>query len=208
MAPGRTNNEMRNTIFLSTTLLGLAMLLNGLWIPAKAALAQKLIERAWQQSLEQTEKVRPWPWADTHPVAVLSSSRLNERLFVLEGATGRTLAFGPGNWTPGARAGQIGNRVFVGHRDTHFRFLKHLQPGDTLTLETHQAPEKRFRVDELSIVDKYETWPLRKSNKDKLTLITCYPFDAVVPGGPLRYVVEANFIPFEEEVEEVPGRED
>ena len=24
-----------------------------------------------------------------------------------------------------------------------------------------------------------------------LTLVTCYPFDAVVPGGPLRYVVRA-----------------
>jgi hypothetical protein len=27
--------------------------------------------------------------------------------------------------------------------------------------------------------------------KEKLTLITCYPFDAILPGGPLRYVVEA-----------------
>jgi sortase A len=25
-----------------------------------------------------------------------------------------------------------------------------------------------------------------------LTLVTCYPFDAVEPGGPLRYVVVAT----------------
>jgi len=29
------------------------------------------------------------------------------------------------------------------------------------------------------------------SDQKKLTLITCWPFDAVVPGGPLRYVVHA-----------------
>jgi len=26
----------------------------------------------------------------------------------------------------------------------------------------------------------------------QLTLVTCYPFDAIVPGGPLRYVVFAT----------------
>jgi sortase A len=25
-----------------------------------------------------------------------------------------------------------------------------------------------------------------------LTLVTCYPFDAVIPGGPLRFVVVAE----------------
>ena len=27
---------------------------------------------------------------------------------------------------------------------------------------------------------------------DELTLVTCWPFDAVAPGGPLRYVVVAE----------------
>jgi sortase (surface protein transpeptidase) len=26
----------------------------------------------------------------------------------------------------------------------------------------------------------------------RLTLVTCYPFDAIEPGGPLRYVVTAE----------------
>jgi sortase A len=29
------------------------------------------------------------------------------------------------------------------------------------------------------------------SDAPMLTLVTCYPFDAIVPGGPLRYVVTA-----------------
>ncbi len=31
-----------------------------------------------------------------------------------------------------------------------------------------------------------------------LSLVTCYPFDAIVPGGPLRYVVTAAGIPPDE----------
>jgi len=33
---------------------------------------------------------------------------------------------------------------------------------------------------------------LLPTERAMLTLITCYPFDAVVPGGPLRYVVRAD----------------
>ena len=32
---------------------------------------------------------------------------------------------------------------------------------------------------------------LLDAGDDRLTLVTCYPFDARVPGGPLRYVVVA-----------------
>jgi sortase A len=28
----------------------------------------------------------------------------------------------------------------------------------------------------------------------RLTLVTCYPFDAIQPGGPLRFVVTADLI--------------
>ena len=43
----------------------------GVWIHAKAVLAQILLERAWQQTRDGGERVRPWPWADTWPVARL-----------------------------------------------------------------------------------------------------------------------------------------
>ena len=32
---------------------------------------------------------------------------------------------------------------------------------------------------------------LAQTADDRLTLVTCYPLDALVPGGPLRYVVRA-----------------
>lgn len=40
-------------------------------------------------------------------------------------------------------------------------------------------------------MDQHRAVVLENAGDDRLTLITCYPFDAIVPGGPLRYVVTA-----------------
>ncbi|MBT7487663.1 MAG: hypothetical protein HN673_14945, partial [Rhodospirillales bacterium] len=62
----------------------------GLWIPMKAALAQILLEKAWQETRQGNSKVRPnmpakpWPWADTWPVAKLTMK--GESLYVLADA--------------------------------------------------------------------------------------------------------------------------
>ena len=47
-------------------------------------------------------------------------------------------------------------------------------------------------VREMRVVDHGDTSALAQTSGPTLTLITCYPFDAVVPGGPLRYVVVAT----------------
>jgi hypothetical protein len=72
---------------------------------------------------------KPWPWADTWPVARLRMQHPSVDLIVLAGAYGRTLAFGPGHVTSSALPGQEGTVMLTGHRDTHFRFLKDVQTG-------------------------------------------------------------------------------
>ena len=42
------------------------------------------------------------------------------------------------------------------------------------------------------IMDKSQIGVLAESDTSILTLITCYPFDTVVPGGRMRYVVIAQ----------------
>ena len=82
--------------------------------------------------------VKPWPWADTWPVARLRVPGHGVDLIVLDGVSGRTLAFGPGHArAPRGRA--RGHRVFSGHRDTHFRFLRRLAPGDEIVVETSEG---------------------------------------------------------------------
>ena len=161
-------------------------LLNSLWIPAKAVLAQVLMERAWDRVQTGEPGARPWPWADTSPVAVLEIPRLDLRQLVLEGASGRNLAFGPATVTPI----ESNDLVLSGHRDTHFRDLEGIQPGDRILL-TRPGGLKQYRVAWLDVVDSRHQEIVLEPRHDRLTLVTCYPFDAPTAGGPLRFVVTA-----------------
>ncbi len=163
----------------------------GAYIHAKASLAQALIRRAWTKTSKEGGAPKPWPWADTTPVARLAAPAQRISLMVLEGGSGRTLAFGPGHIAGTAMPGEHGNVVIGGHRDTHFRFLKDLKPGDLLLIEDRDRELMDYAVTETAVVDHETTDRLRDFGDDRLTLITCYPFDAIRPGGPERFVVTA-----------------
>jgi len=175
--------------------LGAAILAWGLWIPAKAALAQILLERAWAQVQEGAPAARPWPWADTTPVARLSVPARGASAIVLEGATGRTLAFAPGHLAGSARPGAPGHSVVAGHRDTHFAFLRELVVGDVVRVERPDGEQRRYSVVELAVVHERDPSVLAPTDGDALTLLTCFPFHSPRPGGPLRYVAHAEALP-------------
>lgn len=162
-------------------------------IHAKAWLAQVLLERAWQASLADGGRaMRPWPWADTYPVARLKVPALGIDQIVLAGASGRSLAFAPGHLDGTARPGSAGHSVISGHRDTHFRFLRDLAPGEAIELQRPDGLWRRYQVRESQVIDARQARLSAGDGRAALTLVTCYPFDAVVPGGPLRYLVFAE----------------
>jgi len=68
--------------------------------------------------------------------------------------------------------GEVGNAVIAGHRDTHFQFLKDVQAGEVLKLESARGIEHSYEVIGVDIVD----------------------FDAIEAGGPQRYVVTARML--------------
>jgi sortase A len=168
--------------------LGAWQIGEGAWIHAKAALAQVLIKRAWASG----EPTRPWPWADTVPVARLSVPALGVDEIVLAGDSGRTLAFGPGHMDGTAMPGEPGLGVISGHRDTHFAFLQKVEPGQAIVLTDAAGMAHRYRVIETHVVDAKRVGLEAGGETPRLALVTCYPFDAVSPGGPLRYVVFAE----------------
>ena len=181
------------------TVLAAALLAAGLWqfgqgvyIHAKAGLAQALMGRAWSRTLDGERAVKPWPWADTWPVARLLVPALEVDLFVLAGANGRAIAFGPGHAFGTPLPGEAGNSVIGGHRDTHLAFLRDLEPGVEIIVERPDGARRRYRVDWMRVLDKRDVWVLENEGPTRLTLITCYPFDALRAGGPLRYVVTAR----------------
>ncbi len=171
----------------------------GLWIQGKAWLAQELIARAWSEAMSTSHSAvdapAPWPWADTRPVARLSVPALGVDEIVLAGASGRTLAFGPGHLDGTALPGRPGLSVLSGHRDTHFRFLRKVRQGTLIRIERPDGSWMDYRVDETRVVDVNNTRILPSATgRPRLLLTTCYPFDAVVPGGPLRYLVLASAV--------------
>ena len=192
MKPGLRWRSTRAAAWLiAGTFLAGAWLLGGaLWIPLKAQLAQVLLERAWAQQLRSGEPVPPWPWADTWPVARLRLPAQEVSLLVLQGDSGRSLAFGPGL---AAGSDPEGTMLISGHRDTHFAVLRQLRPGDVLELEDRQGL-RRYRVTDGAVFDSRLEAIRASREQGELVLLTCYPFEALVPGGPLRYRVHAQLM--------------
>ena len=172
--------------------VGLWQIGEGSWIYAKAGLAQHLLQRAWSRTLAGEANTKPWPWADTWPVARLIVPSQHIDQIVLEGAYGRTLAFGPGHVELVRPIGTASAIILTGHRDTHFSFLKRLQDHDVIELETAEGIRRRYRVQDSRIADSRTDSIVTEQGQPRLVLVTCYPFDAIRTGGPLRYVVTAN----------------
>ncbi|MFK7829333.1 MAG: class GN sortase [Congregibacter sp.] len=161
-------------------------------IYAKAWLAPVLLEAAYARGGTEGAAGKPWPWADTRPVARLQVAGLSIQRLVLEGDSGNTLAFGPG-MAAGPSPGERGMVMISAHRDTHFRFLQNTLRGDELALEYH-GQQYRYRVLETVIADARAGELRAPLPEQGLLLVTCYPFDAIIPGGPLRFVVIAEQI--------------
>lgn len=163
---------------------------NAGYLQLKALLAQHLLDVAWTNSIKQGAPSKPWPWADTWPVARLTVPALDTSMVVLEGTSGEAMAFGPGRMIQSAQSvtGVIG---IGGHRDTHLSFLENLAPGSLFELELISGQQAQYRYTEAMILDtRHDTLSLSSSHPG-LVLVTCYPFSAAQTGGPLRYVVSA-----------------
>lgn len=162
------------------------------YVHAKAWLGQQLLLDAWRATEADGDAVQPWPWADTHPIARLTVPAHGIDLLVLAGASGRTLAWGPGHVEGTAAPGNPGTSVLTAHRDTHFAFLRALQPGDRILVQKVRGTTREYRVDRTLVAD-YRSLRLPAGDRaTTLALVTCYPFDAIDPGTPLRYAVIAR----------------
>ncbi|SHF58514.1 sortase A [Microbulbifer donghaiensis] len=193
---------LRALLYAVCLLAGLWQLGGAAWLLAKAELAQVLIEDAWEEQLLTGQAARPWPWADTWPVARLQLDA-QDPLVVLAGASGQALAFGPGLL---AGSGEPGNlteprtTVIAAHRDTHFGELGRLKSGSPIQLQDNRGRWHSYRVTATRVVDS-EREQLPIFAEPGLLLVTCYPFNAIDPGGPLRYVVYAEYLPGGESVQ-------
>ena len=178
-------------LMFGALMLAAGLCLDGVWIHAKAALAQLLLARARVRSDHGREARRPWPWADMAPIARLSVPRLQQDLIVLDDDSGQTLAFGPGSTPGSAVPGTHRLSVISAHRDTQFRLVQTSCSGDRLHLDGPHGGSD-YQVIGSRIIDSRRARIPAANSIDGLWLVTCYPFDTIMPGGPLHYVVQAR----------------
>ncbi len=180
----------RRPLSLAACLLagtGLVLLGGQAYLRAKAALAGVLIDRALEASLSDGRAHPPWPWADMRPLARLDVPRNGLRRTVLSGATGQSLAFGLAHVSGTALPGEPGNCVIAGHRDTWAAFMRSLDVGDEVRLQT-RAGLWRYRVQSVTVLERERVDALDPGGEDRLTLITCYPFSGLLR-SPWRLVI-------------------
>lgn len=186
--------------------MGVVFVTQGGYMQAKAHFAQFLIQQAWQKTLEDNKPHKPWSWADTYPVAKLeflsrdltenrqqlSEPNQGDSLYVLSGASGRNLAFGPALMLSSAEFDSQGNTVIAGHRDTHFARLNGIKVGQLIKVQSASGKQHLYRIFATLVTHESDMSVTHNRGEKQLTLVTCYPFGASFAGGPLRFVVKAE----------------
>ncbi len=56
-------------------------------------------------------------------------------------------------------------------------------------METSDGREYTYKVVDIDVVDSRRASLVLDTDESILSLVTCYPFNAIEPGGPMRYVV-------------------
>lgn len=88
--------------------------------------------------------------------------------------------------------GQNNNPVLAGHRDTVFTKLGDVKTGDTITLKLYYGTFT-YKVSKIRIVNADDNTVIVNSDKEMLTIYTCYPFN-YIGQAPKRYVVTCDFV--------------
>jgi len=122
-------------------------------------------------------------------VGRLEVPRLGLLAIVQEGVDDDVLRFAAGHVPGTALPGEPGNVVIAGHRDTLFRPLKEVRPGDAVRLTT-PAGAFEYAVTQVEVVEPTRLDVLEPRSPREATLVTCYPF-GYIGRAPLRLVVRA-----------------
>lgn len=126
------------------------------------------------------------------PLAILRIDELALEVPVYESTDEWNLNRGAG-WIEGTSPiGRSGNVGVAAHRDGYFRALQDVELGQKLMLETINGTVD-YRISSIQIVAPDAIEVLAPTERDSITLVTCYPFYYVGP-APQRFIVTAQRI--------------
>jgi len=161
-----------------------------------AALYQARESRQLDEILRGASSTTP---AGAHVPAAAANRRVLGRIeipslgvstMVRDGEDARTLQLAVGHIAGTALPGHDGNVGLAGHRDTFFRRLADIRPGDLIRLVTTQHTFV-YRVEKTQVVEPGDVWVLDPTPEQALTLVTCFPF-SYIGSAPQRFIVRAS----------------
>jgi sortase A len=145
--------------------------------------AQRSLMKQWQQANSEDSWSGP-------ALSRISIPKIGLDAVIVEGTNRRSLSKGPGHLLSTVLPGERGNAVIAGHRDTFFRRLSELIPGDDIFIR--QGGESyHFVVFRKRVVTPDDISVLRTGSRSILTLITCFPMTYIGP-APQRLIIEAH----------------
>ncbi|MBA4603774.1 class D sortase [Thermoactinomyces sp. AMNI-1] len=116
--------------------------------------------------------------------------KLQAKMPVVEGTHEDELEKGVGHYAESVLPGEPDNTVLSGHRDTVFRKVGQLKPGDRLLVQTNYG-KFEYIITRTWITTPDDRTVIVPHKKPVLTLTTCYPFTYVGP-APERYIIQAE----------------
>jgi len=123
-------------------------------------------------------------------VTLLIIPKISLQAAILDGTGRLPLLLAPGHLEDTPWPGDPGNSVLAAHRDTFFRRLHELEPGDGIVVR-RGSREYRYRVTRKSIVPPHDLSSTYPTSDTRLSLITCYPTE-FLGRAPQRLVVIAE----------------
>jgi len=170
------------------TVLAIGGLLTlGYWVAGHLRSRLYQVQAEERFARESPAPVRPEPGS---AIARIEIPRLGMSAMVVEGADQRSLKLGPGHIRGTAYPGKGGNVGFAGHRDTFFRPLRHARESDSIDVTTPNG-SYRYTIASMQVVEPGNVRVLDPTERESLTLITCYPFD-FLGAAPKRFVIRAE----------------
>lgn len=132
----------------------------------------------------------PLPLARGEMLGILDIPRIGLSSVVEQGSDAHVLRNSVGHIPGTALPGESGNTALAAHRDTYFRHLSELRPGDQILFHS-MVGTYRYTVQSTRIVPPTDTGVLASTRKPTLTLVTCFPF-YYVGSAPKRFVLVAT----------------
>ncbi|WP_234969294.1 class D sortase [Bacillus massilinigeriensis] len=143
--------------------------------------AKKLVDSDHSSKREGKETV----------LGVLRLPSIDAELPVVEGTSEEDLKKGVGHYNGSSMPGEKGQMVLSGHRDTVFKKLGGLEPGDEVMMETPDGTYT-YVIDRTYIVEADDRTVIKDdAAEETMTLTTCYPF-SFIGDAPQRFIVDAK----------------